>query len=83
MALVDQIAKALSARDQRRAELLADEYWTPTQEWRFWEYLSKEMKGLGSEPWPDMIRMVTAGAAYDADRNECAAFVARKAERKA
>lgn len=54
MCLVDAIAKELSKDRVNLAEALADEYWSPTLEWKFWEYLCPEFRLLEQLQWPDL-----------------------------
>jgi len=52
MFLVHVIARKLSEGDENTALKVADEYWTPTQEWKFWEYINPEMVVIGPEACP-------------------------------
>jgi hypothetical protein len=49
MALVDAILSALRENAIDKAGFLAQEYWTPTQQWRFWEYTSSEISVVGAK----------------------------------
>ncbi|MCU1300696.1 MAG: hypothetical protein JWQ87_980 [Candidatus Sulfotelmatobacter sp.] len=40
MALIDALLAALREGDIDKAEFLVEEYWTPKQSWKFWEYTS-------------------------------------------
>jgi hypothetical protein len=46
----------------------AQEYWTPTLEWKYYEYLSNEMTILEVVPEPDVVLKNRGKANYSADR---------------
>lgn len=64
MIFVNAVARKLSAEEKDVALFLADEYWAPKQEWRFWEYLSPEIAVLEKHQWPDLIALSVALGAY-------------------
>ena len=75
MCLVNEIAKRLENNETHLAETLADEYWNPTLEWAFWEYLGEMITPFASENWPNVIQRSTALFTYSGDINRCGRFV--------
>ena len=49
------------------AASVADEYWTPTKEWKFWEYISPEIEVLKELGWPSASELASAIDAYRRD----------------
>lgn len=64
MILVDAVATSLSQGDESLAAKLAEEYWDPTQEWKFWEHLAPEMVVVERMSWPNETALVRAYLAY-------------------
>jgi len=67
MILSNAVAVKLFAGEKDVALLLADEYWAPTQEWRCWEYINPDIVVLERQPWPDLMALPLALAAYTKD----------------
>jgi hypothetical protein len=68
MCLVDAVTKCLSENQDEITLMVADEYWRPTQEWRFFEYLSREMHVVAQVAWPETVDLTLALEAYSKDR---------------
>jgi hypothetical protein len=75
MILANAVAVKLSAGEKDVALLLADEYWAPTQEWRFWEYISPDIVVLQRQPWPDPMALSLALDAYTKDSDTLKRFL--------
>jgi hypothetical protein len=76
MVLVSAVALKLSARESNIASWLADEYWTSTKEWKFWEYISPEIVVVEECSWPDGIELAIALQTYSADASLLKRFLA-------
>lgn len=76
MVLVNAVALKLSEGKTNIAMSLADEYWTSTKDWKFWEYLSPEIVVLPEQPWPDVIELASALQTYTTDSNLLKRFLA-------
>lgn len=73
MILVDAIRKCLSDGDMDTVGILAAEYWTPTKEWKFWEYTSPEIVMVVEQlPQPDLVAQSLASLAYSGDSKRLA-----------
>lgn len=76
MALVDPIRAALQRDDLEAAEFIAKEYWTPTQPWKFWEYISAEIPLVQSQIMTlDEMAGYVATNDYSADHARCKKFL--------
>jgi hypothetical protein len=75
MVLFSAIARKLAAGQTNTAGLLADEYWAPTQNWSFWEYLWPELTVVAEEHWPDLINVSHALQAYTNDSEMVTRFL--------
>lgn len=53
--LISKIGIALNNNDLEIAKLYAKEYWVPTQEWKFWEYLNSEITVHRKVATPSLI----------------------------
>ena len=69
MILVDAIAKKVSTGNRQYADKLAAEYWNPTQNWKFWEYISPEIVFVERTSWPDPMLIEQAYLAYTISEN--------------
>ncbi len=67
MCLTD-IFRHVSSDDPNRP-VYAKEYWSPTQEWRYYEYLSKRMTILEIVSEPDIILKNKGKVNYNADKD--------------
>jgi len=68
MALVNTIDEQLSAAEMDIAAALAAEYWNPTRDWKFWEYIGPQMTVLDQLDWPGTIEHTIALQLYGTDR---------------
>ena len=75
MVLVGATAVKLSQGQTDIALLLADEYWEPKQEWKFWEYISPEITILREEAWPHLTALSEALETYVRDSDNLKRFV--------
>jgi hypothetical protein len=74
--LVDAIIRALREDDIAKADFLAQEYWQPTQPWKFWEYTSDEISTVRDQlALPDAIARSTASMDYSGDRKRVDEFL--------
>jgi hypothetical protein len=64
MILMNAIGNSLANNAIATAEILAAEYWTPTKDWRFWEYTAPEIRDVEEIPWPDNIKQSIALMTY-------------------
>lgn len=60
MYLVDKIRKHILAKEMKLAESLVDEYWMPTQNWKYMEHLAKIIEVVKIVEWPDDVTMAVA-----------------------
>lgn len=56
-------------RDDPNIPVYAQEYWTPTQEWRYFEYMSASMKILEIVDEPEFILKIRGKENYTSDRD--------------
>jgi hypothetical protein len=70
MALVGLALKR--SQDKGRLQSIISEYWKPTQEWRFWEYLSRRMKIVEIVLAPNTIDMSISQLSYASDCEQAA-----------
>ena len=78
--LIDAIIRALRENDTATADFLADEYWLPTQPWRFWEYTSGEISSVQNQlELPDVIARSAASMDYGGDRKRLDEFLSSRA----
>ena len=76
MCLVESIRKALLSGDTALAEALADEYWSPKQDWRFWEYLGPRIVGATQVDWPTPMDQYSASLSYSSEYKRVKTFEA-------
>lgn len=78
MYLVNKVAQKLTKGELKEAEVLADEYWTPTQDWQFWEHLGEEIVAQAEETWPTPMKLAVAQMAYQGEELRLNAFLMRQ-----
>jgi hypothetical protein len=74
MVVAEGVAKLLSQGKLEHATAAAKEYWSPTRDWKFWEYLSPNLKVVGQFSWPEGPCIYGARITYEKDKERCAAF---------
>ena len=74
MCLVDAIAKNLE-KNNRILSSLAGEYWKPTRDWRFFEYLSSEIRVMTQVPWPTAPKLGAVSISHSTDVAAASSFV--------
>jgi hypothetical protein len=77
MVLVNAVAVELAGGRTETAMFLADEYWSPKQEWRFWEYTGREITIVAEVPWPDGLALAGPVNAYMRDSEELKHLLSR------
>lgn len=78
--LIDALIRALREDDIAAANLLAHEYWLPTQPWKFWEYTSDEISSVRNQlELPDVIARSVASMDYGGDRKHVDRFLGSRA----
>lgn len=77
MFLVDQIAKRLAKGEKAAAVKLAQEYWVPTMDWKFWECLSPDLTVLAEEAWPSVMQLTLAGLTYQGEKKTYEALLSK------
>jgi hypothetical protein len=79
--LVDAIVRALREDESATADYLANEYWQPTQPWRFWEYTSDEISTVRDRlELPDVIARSAVSMDYASDRKRLNEFLRLRAD---
>jgi len=53
MVVAEGVAKLLSKDKVEHAIAAAKEYWRPTRDWKFLEYLSRDLEVVGKLSWPE------------------------------
>lgn len=66
MALIRSLE--LSRENAEALSRIAIEYWSPTNEWRYWEYFAPCMTVVRRVDWPSAADIVRAKALYRLDR---------------
>ena len=80
MVLIDAVLRALRENNMVKADLLAQEYWQPTQPWKFWEYTSSKISTVRDQlKFPDEIAHSVASMDYSGDRKRVDEFLGQKA----
>jgi hypothetical protein len=67
MILVDKVRELIQSNGDMKT--IAEEYWTPTRDWKFFEYFGPKMKVLGecSPPSEGAMMLVTVQCCKDSD----------------
>jgi hypothetical protein len=81
MVVAEGVATLLSHGKLEHAMAAAKEYWRPTRDWKFWEYLSPNLKVVGQLSWPEGPCIYAARITYEKDKERCAAFFRQLGER--
>lgn len=66
MALIDAVRRNRDRPDAVRA--IVEEYWQPTREWMFWEFLGRSMTVVEKLALPDTLTLAGASHRYGVDR---------------
>lgn len=77
MVVAEGVAKLLCQGKVEHAIAAAKEYWRPTRDWEFWEYLSADLEVVSRRSWPERNGppMCAAQITYEKDKERCATFL--------
>jgi len=67
MALIDAARRNRGRPDALRK--IVEEYWQPTRDWRFWEYLGQSMRVVEKLDLPSTVMLAGASHRYGLDRD--------------
>jgi hypothetical protein len=75
MVVAEGVAKLLSQGKVELAIAAARDYWTPTRQWKFQEYLSPVLEASAQISWPEEPPLYAARITYEKDKERWAEFL--------